>query len=33
MIYNDEISKYAVEKEQIKMVDERGKKMQMVEEG
>jgi hypothetical protein len=33
MICNDAINKYTVENEQIKMVDERGEKMQMVEEG
>jgi hypothetical protein len=30
---NDALNKYAVEKELIKMVDERGEKIQMVEEG
>jgi hypothetical protein len=33
MICNDAINKYDVGKEEIKMVDERGEKMQMVDEG
>jgi hypothetical protein len=33
MICNDAISKYAVGKEKMKMVDERGEKVKMVEEG
>jgi hypothetical protein len=32
MICNDAINKYDVGKEEIKMVDERGEKMQMVDE-
>jgi hypothetical protein len=33
MICNDAINKYAGKKEQIKLVDERGEKVQMAEEG